>query len=108
MLVEDRLSPRPEAHVAQGRGLSLDRPDESPVGEFDPNWLGQGFDDLVAWRARVGDPQTDLRIRWAAEGGGFLVIWDEPDRQDADPDPFPESGPDADDFAPVVPGALTA
>src|SRR5262249_27083980 len=61
-----------------GRRLVVIPPAAPASGAFDPLRLGQGLDDLVAWRARVGDAASNLRVRWSADGGAFRVTWDEP------------------------------
>ena len=45
---------------------------------FDPMRLTQGLDDLVAWRAALGNPTLDLRVEWSVVDGEYRVFWDEP------------------------------
>ena len=56
------------------------RPPAAPEssGLFDPMRLTQGLDDLVAWRAAVGESTHDLRVAWSTTGGDFQLVWDEP------------------------------
>ncbi len=78
LLVEDRKAGWGRVLAEQGRRLILEPSGGSSPGAFDPMRLGQAFDDLVAWRARAGDPSTDLRLWWTTEDGWFHVDWDEP------------------------------
>ena len=76
---EDRRKAWSEILETRGRRLVL-RPPEAPesAGLFDPMRLTQGLDDLVAWRAAVGESTHDLRVAWSAIGGEFQLVWDEP------------------------------
>jgi hypothetical protein len=82
LLFEERRPGWTAAVAARGRHLVYEIPQTPPIGDFDPARLGQGLDDLVAWRARTGRRGTDLRVAWRVEGDSFRVDWDEP--QDPD------------------------
>jgi hypothetical protein len=89
LLIEERQGGWSDGLAARGRSLLLRPPEVVLVGEFDPTRLAQGLDDLVSWRAAVGDPATDLRLTWSSEGGLFHLVWDEPAQVE------PGSGPRA-------------
>lgn len=78
LLFEDRKGPWSEHLEAVGRRLLLEPPAEPAVGCFDPIRLGQALDDLVAWRVRVGNPDSGLRVRWTSNALGFQLQFDEP------------------------------
>lgn len=78
LFIEGRIPAWTEMLGKRGRNLIVEAPSEPSVGQYDPTRLELAFDDLVAWRSELGDPSTDLRIRWKAERGSFLVEWDEP------------------------------
>lgn len=82
LLFQDRVTAWSRLMEEHGRRLMLDPPKEETPGAFDPTRLGEAFDDLVSWRARAGDPTTDLRLRWAAHDGWFQVDWDEIEKAD--------------------------
>jgi hypothetical protein len=91
-LFDDRRAAWSEVLAGFGRRLVVIPPAVPASGAFDPLQLGQGLDDLVAWRAGVGDPGTSLRVRWSVDGGAFRVTWDEP--ADLEPrHPPPTGGP---------------
>lgn len=77
-LFESRFSAWSETLFKNGRTLVVEGPSSSNIGHFDPCRLERVFDDLVAWRAGVGDPCHDLRIQWTTTASAFEVIWDEP------------------------------
>ncbi len=77
-LFESRLAAWSETLIKKGRTLILQGPPSSKIGQFDPGRLERVFDDLVAWRAGVGDARTDLRIQWKTTTIAFEVVWDEP------------------------------
>lgn len=96
LLIEER---RPGwVKVLGRRGLTLvsDPPERESVSGFDPSRLGQALDDLVAWRARVGAPGAELRVRWGVEGGRFRLEWDEPADGDAGRNGLPCAAPGCD------------
>lgn len=78
VLFDDRKTAWSQLLLSRGRNLILVAPSGLTVGDFDPMRLGSGFDDLVAWRAVAGGPQTDLRVRWSTDARSFRVDWDEP------------------------------
>ena len=94
LLFEDRTEVWTDQLAAVGRKLVIDGPAQPGVGNFDPVRLGQAFDDVVAWRVRLGPLDTDLRIQWTADDCQFLVLWDEPDRSSlrVRPEAHPEPG----------------
>jgi hypothetical protein len=73
-------------------------PRRSRPGAFDPMHVSLAFDELVAWRATVGDPANDLRVQWSTDHDGFIVEWDEPGASAARPEVAarvtPDLGPD--------------
>ena len=77
-LIEGRVEAWREMLAHKGRHLVLEPPASAAVGYFDPSRLERAFDELVTWRCALGDPSDDLRIRWEAQSGWFLVEWDEP------------------------------
>ena len=80
LLFEERREAWSQVLSACGRRLELDAPPGPVVGSFDPSLLGLALDDLVAWRAQVGEPGSALRVRWSAEPASaeFEVVWSEP------------------------------
>jgi hypothetical protein len=78
LLFEERNDHWKRALASAGRPLILEPPAEPVVGSFDPGRFASAFDDVVAWRARVGLPGTPLRISWCCTDGQFDVRWSEP------------------------------
>jgi hypothetical protein len=83
LLIEERAGAWTDVLRERGRRLRLVPPPVPPVGRFDPTRLGQGLDDVVAWRARLGDQETDLRLAWMEDSAQFHLVWDEPVRGDS-------------------------
>ena len=75
LLIEERRTCWAQTLAARGRHLELVPPCAPTIGDYDPNRLGQGFDDFVAWRAEAGDPGVPLHLRWWAENGRFQLHW---------------------------------
>ncbi|HWE36132.1 MAG TPA: hypothetical protein VG406_06120 [Isosphaeraceae bacterium] len=67
---------------ARGRRLVPEAPPAPALGRFDPARLAQGLDALVAWRARAGDPDTTIRLRWGADQDHLSLEWHEPEGTD--------------------------
>lgn len=83
LLVEERRGAWSESLLVTGRGLVIEAPATDVRCPFDPSRLGQALDDLVRWRTRVGDEETDLRLAWGVVDGRIQLRWDEPRRQPA-------------------------
>ncbi len=81
LMVEDRTPRWTELLASRSRRLFVERPPTPTLAHFDPPVLGQSFDDLVDWRAHVGRPESDLRLRWSALDALIHIAWDEPRRQ---------------------------
>jgi hypothetical protein len=81
-LISERLPSWRRALAARGRRLELDAPDGPAIGRFDPARLAQGLDGLVCWRARTGDPDASIRLRWGADHDHLALEWHEPDGTD--------------------------
>lgn len=79
LLIDDRAPVWAETLGRSGRALIIESPLDSSTGLYDPMRLGQGLDDLVAWRSAIAPPGFDLRLRWAVENRHFHLVWDEPE-----------------------------
>jgi signal transduction histidine kinase len=74
-----------EALAARGRPLYWSPPrDEAPT-LLDPAVLGDGLDDLVAWRAKAGPEGAPVRLAWHGAGGEVRLTWEEPEGEDSEP-----------------------
>jgi hypothetical protein len=111
-LFDDRHAAWSDVLRRRGRRLVLSPPRDAKPAAFDAMRLASGLDDLVAWRALVGDPSTDLRVTWSTNVQN-VITWDEPpahrpaSRVDADADDPSWTDAGATDDGPQVLEALT-
>ncbi len=76
LLIDDRREGWESLLGRSGKTLVIARPTDRAVVGFDVEWLGQGLDAFVAWRASVSGGSV-ATVRWWAELGLVHLVWEE-------------------------------
>jgi len=76
-LVDERLPSWRSWFNVRGRTIQVDAPGDDPPGDFDPMYLGLGFDAFVAWRAEAAHADWQTLLRWRISDGFFELSWEE-------------------------------
>jgi hypothetical protein len=76
-LFDERLPSWRAWFNVRGRTIQVDAPVEDAPGDFDPMYLGLGFDAFVAWRAEAACADSQARLRWRILDGSFELTWEE-------------------------------
>jgi len=76
MIAEHEASWR-SCFAAHGKDLVIDSPSRERPGRFDPMYLGQGLDALVAWRAETSPVDTRVTLGWQCRDAHFRLDWHE-------------------------------